>query len=291
MLFFVRGLCNMKRLSKQNISSSKLAGGGLPPIDDVNTLAAVSDTVMKHVEMHWLRPSDQKYAGLSDAYDSYLSSMGVEYSVGLGRVLLAVYTGKSLTFCDASGEVFTLGSNSVMGHLVSKRTNLIPENVLAHALEWRRQSVPPREIYERLKREVPLNWNVVDSLPEASRAAAGVAGFLSLVHVHPQLRQIGLSKLLMQSTLKGFLDGDNLGYAFAFARAPGFPKSGETDIQNYVLKKDSTGLHPDVGIRIHENVGQAVICGVPKGAVDSGSGGYAVLVASNLRELRRKKMI
>jgi GNAT superfamily N-acetyltransferase len=249
-----------------------------------------AERVKKDVALKPLAAGDPEYKKLVSAYGEYLESMGVEYSVGVGGVLLAVYGGEEFEFVGASGRMRTLRDPTVVGHIISKKTDAVPAHVLADALQKRAKGMPPEELYRMLKELVPLNWNMVDSLPEAW-SDEDASGFLSLVNVHPDFRRLGFSQMLVRGALRRFLDVDGLGYAFAFARAPGFPASGEPDIQKYVMKTDAAGLSPDVGIRIHQSSGQKVLCGVPKGAVDDESAGYSVLMASDLRELRARGRI
>ena len=249
-----------------------------------------AERVKKGVTLKPLIAGDPEYKTLINAYGDYLESMGVEYSVGVGGVLLAVYGGEDEEFMGASGRMRTLRDPTVVGHIISKKTDVVPAHVLADALSQRAKGVPPEELYRRLNETVPLNWNMVDGLPEAW-SSEDASGFLSLVNVHADFRRLGFSRLLVQGALRRFLDVDGLEYAFAFARVPGFPRSGEPDIQKYVLRTDSGGMSPDVGLRIHQSAGQTVLCGVPKGAVDAESGGYSALVASNLRELRARGII
>lgn len=277
-------------MEKTRKSTPEFDNENLPPSVKIEYLQEVADKIRENTQTHWIREVGSDHLQSVGAYEEYLHSMDVERGVGQGRVLLAVYTGEPLTFIGAERSSFTLRNNSVVGHIVSKPTGIVRENVLREALELRNQETHPRELYKKLKQEMPLNWNLVDGFHAALRTQEAT-GFLAFVNVHPQVRRIGLSKSLIGNTLKRFLDEDNLNYAFAFARVPGFPKSGEPDIQEYVLQKDSSEKHIDFGIRIHQNVGQTVICGIPEGAIDSASMGFAVLVASDLGELRKKGMI
>lgn len=249
------------------------------------TVREVAEKIRENTRMRWLASEDAQHDELSQAYEEYLSSQGVSSSVGQGRVLLGVYEGEPLVFQGAEGTMVHLKKNSVLGHIISKRTDVTSPRVIAEALESREMGARPKDVYKKLRQEMPLNWNLIDNLPEAPKNSDAV-GFLAYVNVHPSLRRIGLSRPLIRTALKRFLDEDNIDYAFALARAPSFPQSGQTDIQEYVLEKDSSGRHPrDPGIRIHQSAGQTVLCGIPYGAIDSASKGFSVLVASNIKKL------
>ncbi len=223
-------------------------------------------------------------------YDEYLKSMDVEYSVGQGRTLVAVYEGQDIEFTSKKWDEIVMSKGTVLGHITSKKPAMIGADLIAHALKMVADGTVTTKIYEDMAERMPLNWNFVDSLPEAA-SNDGAVGFLALVNVHPYLRRLGLSAMLMKDALRRFLDEDGLNYAFAFARCPGFPRSGCKDLQEYATRVDSSGLNPDYGIRIHQLVGQKIVCGVPKGAIDMESANNSVLVASDLMELRVKGMI
>lgn len=183
----------------------------------------------------------------------------------------------------------------INGVLRSRPTGALSEDFLVECLDRKRKKQAPEEIYKdmigsaldpRFKFAYYNEHNYDADLLET-------AGFLLYIQVRPALQGLRYSGRIIKEILRYYHFEKGFNYAFAFGRLANIhrtylgPEASALDLQNYIQRQGTDGLHPDHTIKFHQKAGGEVIVGLPFNCKDDESHNHGVLIIYDLKQLEK----